>query len=73
MNIDEIAVREAADRWRKLRDEQRVARQILKEELSKRLGKYTLVQLSEMTDIKRPTLYYIIWNKKGRHGSDVGV
>jgi len=56
-----------------LRDEQTVARQELKTALVERLTSYSMVELAEITGIKRATLYYIIWNKKGRHGSDIGV
>ncbi len=64
----ELHVKEAADRWRNLVDQQQAARRELRHAIIKTLlNNYSMTTISDLTSINRTTLYYIIWGKKGRN------
>jgi hypothetical protein len=64
--FDEYELGEAVDRWRLSETDQHRNRVELISLLILALEKYNLTDLSEMTGIKRTTLYYMIYGKDGK-------
>lgn len=66
MADDERELKEATEHWKNSESNQKEYREKLVMLLTSKLDRYNLTELSTMTGIKRTTLYYMIWGKRGK-------
>lgn len=64
----EEEIKEAVELWKNSEENEKKHRQNASEVLRTQKAKhnYTMVQLSDIAEIKRTTLYYVMWGKDGK-------
>lgn len=63
MNTREDAARAAAERWK---DRERAKQELRSLVLELLEANISMVEISEITGIKRTTLYYFVWGRSGK-------
>lgn len=69
---DERELREAVENWKTSKSHEEYNRENLSAVLRSKINKYKLTELSDVTGIKRTTLYYMIWGKSGKRRQTSG-